>query len=466
VVAPDGTGARAEAAGIPNRAASGRDVRRAGPRGRSRPSRWAAGACVLAGLVLWPAPPAWADKPADMLNFNPSHFDGVVAGHYPGSAPHSPEAQIASDLFDGVDFVYNMRAVATEEADYYEWYSCAAVADDPFAGECGPPIATDTAPTLSIAPPGVAQVASFEATWDLPPTPSIRTLRTAACIDHRIPPDIDHCRTEGTNPVRVHLDDASSTADHTATTAGQITQPKHGGAVANAGFTAVAFTSNDDIGRVFFCLDVGTNPTNESDAEPGQGCDGGSAPDSVPDDSPACVGVHALANCWAAAINPPDDAEFSFGIVEQDNPAAPVSSGSGDCEDDTLFGGDGASEGDDCQLDKIYLTSVVSPPQPPGSPGTGPQPAPVPQPGAPGTWCPGFQNDPRNQIIGTTSPDELVGSPGADIICGGSRRDVIRGRGGKDLLLGGPGNDRMKGGPGRDRCRGGPGRDTESRCES
>jgi Ca2+-binding RTX toxin-like protein len=159
-------------------------------------------------------------------------------------------------------------------------------------------------------------------------------------------------------------------------------------------------------------------------------------------------------DCWEAHIDPPDDAEFSFGIVEQDDPTAPVESGAGDCEGDTLVGSDGSNTGDDCQFDKIYLTS-------------GP-----PAPGGPA--CPGFLNDARNQVVGTPGRDKLVGSKGSDIICGLGGKDVLRGKAGRDVLLGGaggdrlfggPGRDKLHGGPGRDLCRGGSGRDSLSRCE-
>jgi Ca2+-binding RTX toxin-like protein len=130
------------------------------------------------------------------------------------------------------------------------------------------------------------------------------------------------------------------------------------------------------------------------------------------------------------------------------------------------------------------------------------------------TWtepkCPGFEADPRNQVVGTSGANVLVGTPGRDIICGLGGNDVLRGLGGNDLLLGGGGadtalggggndtarggsgrdelrggagtdrlfgeggndalfgqrgNDLLNGGPGRDRCSGGPGRDTLRNCE-
>jgi Ca2+-binding RTX toxin-like protein len=140
----------------------------------------------------------------------------------------------------------------------------------------------------------------------------------------------------------------------------------------------------------------------------------------------------------------------------------------------------------------------------------------------PPVFCPGFENDPRNQVVGTIGDDNLTGTEGADIICGlllggggndslsggdgddalrggggndvlsggagndtlkggrgsdvliggagndllggGGGADVLNGSGGADRLLGGPGNDSMNGGPGRDSCRGGTGRDTAQSC--
>lgn len=97
--------------------------------------------------------------------------------------------------------------------------------------------------------------------------------------------------------------------------------------------------------------------------------------------------------------------------------------------------------------------------------------------------CPGFRDDPRNQVVGSSGNDTLKGSPGPDVICGLEGDDVLRGVGGRDVIVGGPGNDKLKGGagkdklkggpgkdrlnggPGQDRCVGGPGRDRERNCE-
>ena len=79
------------------------------------------------------------------------------------------------------------------------------------------------------------------------------------------------------------------------------------------------------------------------------------------------------------------------------------------------------------------------------------------------TWveeqCPGFEGDPRNQVVGTAAGETLVGTSGRDIICGLGGNDVLRGLGGNDLLLGGGGADLALGGAGADTARGGNGRD-------
>jgi hypothetical protein len=414
-------------------------------------------------LMVAMAGPGTAHEPAAHMSLNPSHFNGDgVSGHGPDPTGNNNEAQI---IGDALNQRYMLRGIASAETRYFEWYICTSTGQNPFPGggsQCGPPAATDDSPTFSSPPGGAAQVAAFSAPYDVTFDGS-RVVQAVACIDGP-PPNFQHCRRNTVDPV--HFDDAA-TPNHPPTDSGEIIQPGHGAAVLNGGFTAVAHTSESDIGRLFFCLDAGTNPGTGENAEPRTGCDPGSGADTSPDDSAGCTGVPAGVDCWELPIDPPDNVEFSLGIVEQDDPPAFVESGSGDCEGDTLFLGDGSDLGDDCQLDKIYATSLATV-----------------SPGAPqGPTCPGFQNDNRNQIIGTQAGEELLGSPGADVICGLGGKDAIRGKGGKDVLLGGPGpdrlfggpkndllkggpkNDRLNGGPGRDRCIGGPGRDRESSCE-
>jgi Ca2+-binding RTX toxin-like protein len=73
--------------------------------------------------------------------------------------------------------------------------------------------------------------------------------------------------------------------------------------------------------------------------------------------------------------------------------------------------------------------------------------------------CPGYEGDPRNDVVGTAASETLVGTAGADIICGRAGNDTLIGRGGRDLLLGGRGADLLRGGARADTLRGGPGRD-------
>jgi hypothetical protein len=418
-------------------------------------------------VLLATAVPGTTHEPAAHMSLNPSHFngDGNVS-HGPDPSGENNEAQV---IGDALNQTYVFRGIASAETRYFEWYICASPGQNPFPGggrQCGEPVARDDSPTFSAPPGGAAQVAAFSARYDVT-IDERRVVQAVACIDGP-PPTFQHCKRNSVDPV--HFDDsANANPGHPATDSGEILQPAHGEAVQNAGFTAVAHTSESDIGRVFFCLDVGTNPSTGESSEPRTGCDAGSGADTTPDDSPACGGTPAGVDCWERAIDPPDEAEFSLGIVEQDDPSAPfVESGSGDCEGDTIFINDGSDVGDDCQLDKIYVTSLANPPtQAPRGP-----------------TCPGFANDRRNQIIGTKAADELLGSPKADIICGLGGKDQIRAKGGKDVLLGGKGpdrlfggpkndllkggpkNDRLAGGPGRDRCIGGPGRDSETSCES
>lgn len=311
------------------------------------------------------AAPGVAHEPQAHRQLNPSHFngDGDSGGH--GDAPpgETNEAQVVSDRFDGIDRRYSLRSIATLGTRYYDWYLCRP-GRNPFQGECTR-MARDTTPTNSKRPrTGIGRVASFSTRFNIPTEgiPEERDVVGVACIDGP-PPRAAHCRIDRLN---VHFDDGS-TSDHPFTDSGRILQPRHGRAVSNRGFLAVAFTSQSDIGRIVFCLDKGTSPTSSEDQSPGRNgtCDEGSRADSVPDDHRACdrnrrqsgIQVPAGADCWVRRIDPPDRIEFSLGIVEVDDPSALVSSGSGDCEGDTWFG-DGGNDGDDCQLDKIYLTSV------------------------------------------------------------------------------------------------------------
>lgn len=96
--------------------------------------------------------------------------------------------------------------------------------------------------------------------------------------------------------------------------------------------------------------------------------------------------------------------------------------------------------------------------------GDGNQDAGEPSDSATKTWtlvpkCPGYESDPRNQVVGTAGRDDLVGTAGADIICALGGNDTLNGLGGNDLLLGGGGADTTIGGSGADTLRGGGGAD-------
>jgi hypothetical protein len=408
---------------------------------------------VVALLLLLPALAAWAHQPAAHRQFMPSHFNGRAdhADHgaddnSDGDPGETSDAQIAGDLFDGIDNLFTVRAVADTQTRFYEWYECVGTLI--FDPDMCRRLARDDTPTLSSPPSGVGQVAAFEAAYDIaPPTrEGIHTFLAMACIEET--PLRGHCLGDRSG---VHFDNSSSTSDHPATESGQILRPIHGQAVANSGFTALAFTSETDIGRILFCLDIGTSPTTESGANPATGCNEGSTWDPVPDNSSACnVQAPPNSDCWSATINPPDNMEFSLSIIEQDDPTARVSSGTGDCEEDTLVGGDGVNGGDDCQFDKIYLTSLANPPPPPPAP----WPFPLPPPPEISGKCPRLEGKPGNHVFGTDGDDTLRGTPGPDVICGLFGNDTLRGLGGKDLLLGGEGDDSIAGGKGRDRIRG------------
>lgn len=73
--------------------------------------------------------------------------------------------------------------------------------------------------------------------------------------------------------------------------------------------------------------------------------------------------------------------------------------------------------------------------------------------------CPGFEGDPRNDVVGTSGNDVLTGTAGPDIICGLGGNDRLDGLGGNDLLIGGAGADLLQGGAGADVLRGGGGPD-------
>jgi uncharacterized repeat protein (TIGR01451 family) len=80
--------------------------------------------------------------------------------------------------------------------------------------------------------------------------------------------------------------------------------------------------------------------------------------------------------------------------------------------------------------------------------------------------CPGYEGDPRNQVVGTPGADTLLGTNGDDIVCGLGGNDTLKGSKGQDLILGGDGADKLYGGAGNDTFDGGTGSDTVFFSES
>jgi Ca2+-binding RTX toxin-like protein len=168
------------------------------------------------------------------------------------------------------------------------------------------------------------------------------------------------------------------------------------------------------------------------------------------------AGCHAQAptapggDCWAVTIGVPNaNTVFGVSLIEINDVNAGGSDaegatfGTGDCQGSVASGR--IATGDDCQLDKVYVTTTAAGEAPPPPPGGGPPPPTGPPP----------QNGPTGgctKVNGTPGDDKLRGTPGCDVLKGKGGDDVLRGRGGDDRLVGGGGFDTGKGGPGNDRC--------------
>ncbi|MGH2652191.1 MAG: calcium-binding protein, partial [Actinomycetota bacterium] len=157
------------------------------------------------------------------------------------------------------------------------------------------------------------------------------------------------------------------------------------------------------------------------------------------------------ADCWAATLTFPDvNSEFGLSMIEFDDGEAGDGideSGAGDCALDTRV--DPTADGDDCQLDKIYVTTTVS--------GEGPGPGPTPSPGPPQA-CRG--TDGSDILVGTAGDDLCLGLGGSDRIRTLKGDDVANGGKGSDALRLGSGDDTGRGGAGGDLVACGPGSDT------
>lgn len=340
--------------------------------------------------------------------------DGVP----PFSGGDTKEAEIASDAPHEVGTTYPLRSVSFTDGVLYEWWNCDDTAADEWtSGQCTL-IASDTTPEVSVPPFLVATVNAWSGEFDIPAAQegSRRHIRGVACQSDYTAGSAGptaHCTHDTTGPGTgdagigvedMHYDDSSSTADHgERTIAGRIWaldfgaclggavnpctdltgDDVHGALVPNDGFTIVGFSSDPDgpgtgstdADAMHFCLDLDSDP-NTPNADNPNGTGGGcntNATDTNPDDDPLCTSLGApfnLADCWTSTINPPDTNQFAVSMIEYDDGLSGGSdaSGSGDCEGDTIIaagGGDSGAEpggaedevGDDCQLDKIYLTS-------------------------------------------------------------------------------------------------------------
>ncbi|MGH2711103.1 MAG: hypothetical protein ACRDH9_07870, partial [Actinomycetota bacterium] len=353
---------------------------------------------------------------AGLGNPHPYGSDGVP----PFSGGDTKEAEVISDAPHQVGTTYPLRAVSFTDGVLYEWWDCDDTAADEWTpGQCTL-IASDTTPIVSTPPFLVATVNAWSGEFNIPAADEgqSRHIRGVACASDYTAGSggpSAHCTHDdsggsdaGIGVEDMHFDDSGSTADHgERTTAGRIWaidfggfgagppvfpgpdytgDAVHGALVPNDGFTVVGFTSDPDgagvgstdVDAVHFCMDLSSDPDTPNNNNPdglGGSCDidSAEATDLGPEDGAICTSLgapFALADCWQATVDPIDTNQFALSMIEYDDGLSGGSdaSGSGDCEGDTIIGaggGDSGGEpggaedevGDDCQLDKIYLTS-------------------------------------------------------------------------------------------------------------
>ncbi|HEV3475442.1 MAG TPA: hypothetical protein VG602_08755 [Actinomycetota bacterium] len=474
-------------------------------------------ACTMVGSLTLLATPTSAHTPPDNnANFHPDEHNGDGSAGFAAHGPdvaggESKEAEILSDAEDGFGEAEELRAVADGQTAFYEWYDCANQAN-PFAtgaagGQCAP-IATDTAGDPAPTPPGEGQALAFSGTYNIPTTSQTNNNRDIwgiACASdaraggppadasHCIPDDVVQPNTEGTcapgvTPAvtpciaNVHMDDSSSTTDHAVTTDGRIaavvttSRTFTGDDVHGAGLkigentTFIVFTTAGGADAVGICMDVQSDDETPNNENPGAGV--GGCTHNGTDTSPTPgggTGCHASApvapggDCWAISVGVPNaNNHWGASAIEFNDQlnAEGITTGTGDCRGDVTAGAGG--EGDNCQLDKILLSTTsageaaVQPPPPPPPP---------PPPGGrrvrTGLCDRNRPNANRSEIlIGTRGPDQICGFGGRDTLRGRGGPDTLRGGGGKDVLAGGGGRDNARGGGGSDSLRGGKKADT------
>ena len=470
---------------------------------------------VLCGLVGWlglTGAPAGAHVPPDNnVNFNPDEFNGDGD---PASFD-TKEGEIPSDAEDGFGTTYELRAVADSQTAFYEWYDCSDSSNPSLTGSACAPIATDTTGDAAPTPPGEGTALSFTGSYNIPSTSDggPRDWYGITCsadantggppfdTSHCLPNDVPTADFEPaggcalaapaqTCVADVHPDDAQTTVGthpHAATTSGRIanfvtatrnfTQVEaHGAGLKNGdSLTVIAFTSAGGVDAVQVCMDQFSDDETPNDGTPGgaptgtgTGCThSGTDTSSTPGGGAGC---HASAptaaggDCWAVTIGVPNaNAVFGVSLVEYNDGADPEGStfGTGDCAGSTV-----TADGDDCQLDKVYVTTTsagesAAPPPPAPTPPGPPGPPTPPRPPARNLCDPNRAGANGNELIlGTGGPDQLCGFGGDDTLRGKRGRDTLRGGTGNDVLSGGKGQDNLRGGSGDDSMRGGRGKDT------
>ncbi|HEV3475441.1 MAG TPA: calcium-binding protein [Actinomycetota bacterium] len=465
-------------------------------------------ACTVLGLFALTATPTQAHVPPDNnTNFNPDEHNGEGDPGIGGGGQDTKEAEILADHEDGFGTTYELRAVADSQAVLYEWYDCDDGANPTAAGPACQLAATDPTPDPAPAPPAEGTAASFSASYDIPQASNSdlalvndeagpggeRDIYGFACNDNTPGPPANtaHCLANDVVPTTfegacafptpiaqscvadVHVDNAHATGDHAATTNGRIqvlltpsntfTHPNvHGAGLKNGeAVTVIAFTSAGGVDAVHVCLDQFSDDETPNDLTPDG--DGGGCTHNGTDTSPTPgggSGCHASAptaaggDCWAVPVGVPiQNTVFGVSLIEIDDEDV---TGGGDPEGATFGTGDCAGstdngDGDDCQLDKIYVTTTAA-----GEAVVGPPPPPPPPPPG-GRVRTGLCN--RNRS-GANGNEILIGTNGPDQICGFGGKDTLRGKGGPDTLRGGGGKDVLAGGGGRDNARGGGGKDS------
>ena len=207
----------------------------------------------------------------------------------------------------------------------------------------------------------------------------------------------------------------------------------------------MTITAADSCHGCFFGLDLDSGFVVETGAET---LDLTPAVDSNPEDTPHTVTAHVEDSSGDPVVG----VTVNFAVTGTN---ATTGSDTTDANGDATFTYTGADVGADTIT--AYADEDDDDVDDPGEPGdtaTKTWTVVVPEP-----ECPGYEGDPRNDVVGTAVGETLTGTAGDDIICGLGGNDTLIGLGGDDLLLGGGGEDTLRGGAGADTLRGGAGAD-------